>query len=105
MIFYVYFLGLYTYRILIYSGYMVENYKFKNFIKENHSSLDSGLGSQDQNLRDKKAKQLFRVLSQHVWENRGTFQNIDLQLCSFPARMGESLVGFLKYCTVLSRNV
>jgi hypothetical protein len=49
---------------------MVENYKFKNFIKENHSSLDSGLGSQDQNLRDKKAKQLFRVLSQHVWENR-----------------------------------
>jgi hypothetical protein len=35
---------------------MVENYKFKNFIKENHSSLDSGLGSQDQNLRDKKAK-------------------------------------------------
>lgn len=55
------FLCLYTYRILIYSGYMVQIYKIYNFIKENCSSLDSGLGSQDQNLHFKKNKQSFRV--------------------------------------------
>ena len=46
---------------------MVQNYKF---IKENCSSLDSGLGSQDQNLHFKKTKQSFRVLSKSVWENQ-----------------------------------
>lgn len=76
---------------------MVLNYKILNFTIKNHSSFDSGLGSQDQNLHFKKTKQLFRVLSTSVWENFMSIFFYFFDLSFFPRVYGRITAEFMKF--------